>query len=215
MPRPVWIEGGRISRPHGVHGEVRVRLDSDNPERFMPGVTLQARPGRRGVAGARLSERVPLTIDTVRGDDDFPIRAFEEIADRTKAEAFSGYILEVRGQEPPDLDEDEFYPFDLIGLEARDPSGAVLGRVTDALESPAHAILAIATRAGGEALVPFVLAAVPTVDVEAGYVVVEPEFVSTMGGAGTGETDADDAEPADAADTALADDGGADDVAGA
>ena len=40
MPRPEWIEVGRISRPHGVHGEVRVRLDSDNPERFMPGVTL-------------------------------------------------------------------------------------------------------------------------------------------------------------------------------
>ena len=201
MPRPEWIEVGRIARPHGVHGEVRVRLDSDNPERFVPGVTLQARPGRRGLAGARLSERVPLTIDTVRGDDDFPIVAFAEIPDRTKAEAFGGYVLEVPGQELPELDEDEFYPFDLIGLEARDTSGEVLGRVTDALESPAHAILAIATRTGGEALVPFVLAAVPAVDVKAGYLVVDPEFVSTSGGEPATEPDAAAAaDPAPAAD---------------
>jgi 16S rRNA processing protein RimM len=193
MPRPEWIEVGRVSRPHGVHGEVRVALDSDNPERFLPGATLYARPGRRGVAGARLSERVPLTIETVRGDDDFPIVAFEQIPDRDKAEAFSGYLLEVRADDLPELEDDEFYPFDLIGLEVRDPSGAVLGRVSDALDSPAHPILAIALAAGGEALVPFVMAAVPTVDLEARYLVVDPGFVSTTGGAPPAKAAPDDA----------------------
>lgn len=181
MSRPEWIEVGRISRPHGVHGEVRVALSSDNPERFVPGATLHARPGRRGVAGPRLREQVRLTIGSVRGDDDFPIVAFEEIPDRGKAEAFGGYILEVSAQDLPELEEDEFYPFDLIGLEARDPSGSVLGRVTDALESPAHAILVIALPAGGEALVPFVQPAVPALDPNRGFLVVEPAFVSTSG----------------------------------
>jgi 16S rRNA processing protein RimM len=178
MSRPEWIEVGRISRPHGVHGEVRVALSSDNPERFAPGVTLHARPGRRGVAGARLPEQVRLTIESVRGDDGFPIVAFAEISDRDKAEAFCGYLLEVGATELPELEEGEFYPFDLIGLEARDPSGAVLGRVTDALDSPAHAILVIALIAGGEALVPFVMAAVPTVEVEGGFLVIDTEFAS-------------------------------------
>jgi 16S rRNA processing protein RimM len=183
MPRPEWIEVGRISRPHGVHGEVRVALSSDNPERFAPGVTLHARPGRRGVAGARLPEQVRLTIASVRGDDGFPIVAFEEIPDRDKAEAFGGYVLEVSGADLPELEEGEFYPFDLIGLEARDTSGAVLGRVTDALESPAHAILVVALDGGGEALVPFVMAAVPTVEPEAAYLVIDPEFASVAPGA--------------------------------
>ncbi len=178
MPRPEWIEVGRISRPHGVHGEVRVALDSDNPERFVPGATLHARPGRKGVAGSRLREQVRLTIESVRGDDDFPIVAFEEIPDRDKAEAFSGYVLEVEGSRLPDLEDDEFYPFDLIGLEARDPGGSVLGKVSDALDSPAHSILVIALAGGGEALVPFVTAAVPTVDIKAGHVVVGPGFLS-------------------------------------
>jgi len=122
-----------------------------------------------------------LTVGSVRGDEDFPIVAFEEIADRDKAEAFSGYVLEIRGAQLPELDQDEFYPFDLIGLEARDPSGSVLGRVSDALDSPAHAILVIVLPEGGEALVPFVEAGVPTVDLGAGYLVVEPDFVSLTG----------------------------------
>jgi 16S rRNA processing protein RimM len=178
MPRPEWIEVGRISRPHGVHGEVRVALGSDNPERFVPGARLIARPGRTGVASARLSQQVPLTVDGVRGDEAFPIVAFREIDDRDRAEAFGGYVLEIRSDDLPELDEDEYYPFDLIGLEARDTSGSVMGRVVDALESPAHAILAVSLQAGGEALVPFVHAAVPVVAMEAGYLVVDLEFAS-------------------------------------
>ena len=196
MTRPEWIEVGRISRPHGVHGEVRVALSSDNPERFVPGAELHARPGRGGVAGARLRERVMLTIESIRGDGDFPIVAFEEIPTRDKAEAFAGYVLEIEGTQLPELEEDEFYPFDLIGLEARDPSGSVMGRVMDALESAAHAILVIALPKGGEALAPFVTAAVPTVDLEAGYLVVDPEFVSLTGKAAV-EPDAD-GEPGEA-----------------
>jgi 16S rRNA processing protein RimM len=178
MPRPEWIEVGRISRPHGVHGEVRVALSSDNPERFVAGATLHARPGRTGVAGARPPEQVLLAIDSVRGNVDFPIVAFREIPDRGRAEAFSGYVLEILCDELPQLEDDEYYPFDLIGLEARDSAGSVLGRISDVLESPAHAILAVSLRSGGEVLVPFVLAAVPEVAVEAGYLVVDTEFAS-------------------------------------
>jgi 16S rRNA processing protein RimM len=181
MPRPEWIEVGRVSRPHGVHGEVRVSLSSDNPERFVPGATLHARPGRTGVAGPRLREQVELTIETVRGDEGFPIIGFREIEGRDAAEAFSGYILQVHSTDLPELEEDEFYSFDLVGLEARDPSGAVLGRITDALESPAHDILVITLESGGEALVPFVQAAVPVVAADAGYLVVDPALASVSG----------------------------------
>jgi len=181
MPRPEWIEVGRISRPHGVHGEVRVSLSSDNPERFLPGAQLHARPGRTGLAGSRLLAQVPLTIESVRGDEAFPIVCFREIEDRGRAEALGGYVLEVRSDELPELEEDEFYPFDLIGLEVRDSSGSVMGRVNDALDSPAHAILVVSLPAGGEALVPFVRAAVPVVAMEAGYLVVDPELVSIAG----------------------------------
>jgi 16S rRNA processing protein RimM len=145
MPRPDWIEVGRISRPHGVRGEVRIIPDSDNPERFAPGSVLHARPARPGLAGLRVGEpvRLRLTIDTVRGDGDFPIVAFREVADRDAAEGLRGYLLEVQSSQLPSLDDDEYYPFDLIGLEVRDPYGGVTGRVVDIVDSPAHAILVV------------------------------------------------------------------------
>ncbi|MBN1628907.1 MAG: ribosome maturation factor RimM [Thermoleophilia bacterium] len=177
MARPEWIEVGRITRPHGVHGEVRITPDSDNPERFAPGSVVHARPRQVGIAGSRLQEQVCLTVESVRGDGDFPIVAFREIEDRDAAEALHGYVLEVRSSELPELEEDEFYPFDLIGLEARDGQGAVVGRVSDVIESPAHPIVVIALASGGEAMVPFVQVAVPAVDIAEGYLTIESGFV--------------------------------------
>ncbi len=59
----------------------------------------------------------------------------------------------------------------------RDARGLSIGRVTEVIESPAHAILAVSLRSGAETLVPFVAAAVSSVDVEQGYLVVEPAFL--------------------------------------
>jgi 16S rRNA processing protein RimM len=186
MARPEWIEVGRISRAHGVHGEVRIVPDSDNPERFVPGAVFRARPARVGIAGPRLAEQVELTIETVRGDDDFPIVAFCEVPDRDAAEAVRGYLLEVHSSELPELPEDEYYPFDLEGLEVRDSRGDVIGRVVDVVESPAHAILVVSLDCGSEVMVPFVMAAVPTVSLNEGYLMIERDFLAE--GEATGES---------------------------
>jgi len=177
MARPEWIEVGRVSRPHGVGGEVRIIPVSDNPERFAQGSVVHARPERAGLGGSRLQEHMPLTIESVRGDDDFPIVAFREVGDRDGAEALRGHLLEVCSAELPVLAEDEFYPFDLEGLVVRDPRGIRLGRVQEVIESPAHALLAVSLESGGEALVPFVSAAVPDVALAEGYLVIEPRFL--------------------------------------
>lgn len=187
MSRPEWIEVGRIARPHGVHGEVRVVPDSDNPERFVPGSVLEARPGRPGMAGPGSRERVSLTVKSARGDESFPIVGFQEIAGRDRAEALRGYVLEVASSRLPELPPDEFYPFDLEGLQVRDPEGVVIGTVAGVVESPAHPILVLQLGSDGERMVPFVRAAVPAVAVEEGYLVVEPGFLD--------EPDAGDAGP--------------------
>ncbi len=191
MSRPDWIEVGRISRPHGTRGEVRITRDSDNPERFAPGSVFHARPPREGIAaGPRLRQQVQLTVESLRGGEDFPIVSFREVTDRDHAEALRGYVLEVRSSELPELDEDEFYPFDLEGLQVLDPRGSILGRVTEIVESPAHPILVIALESGEERMIPFVLAAVPTVAVAEGYLVIDPCFLADHGNEGGGDQDA-------------------------
>ncbi|MFH1834083.1 MAG: ribosome maturation factor RimM [bacterium] len=180
MSRPEWIEVGRVSRPHGVRGELRVRPDSDNPERFAPGSTLHARSERPGMVGSRPDERIPLIVETVRGDGSFPIVGFQGVLERDAAQALCGYVLEVRSSELPELGEDEYYPFDLVGLEARDTGGRVVGRVTDVVESPAHALLVISDGSAQEIMIPFVSVAVPIVSVGEGFVVVGDDFLGNV-----------------------------------
>ena len=182
MARPEWIEVGRVRRPHGVRGEVRVAAASDNPERFVVGSVLYARPGRAGLAGAGCGERTRLTIETVRGGSELPIVAFREIQALEEAEGLRGYVLEVRALDLPPLDEDEFYPFDLVDLAVEDPQGARIGRVSQVVDSPAHGLLEIALEGGGKVLVPFVSAAVPNVFLDRGYLVLEPRFLKEGGG---------------------------------
>lgn len=179
MARPQWIEVGRVSRPHGVRGEVRIIPDSDNPERFAVGSVLQARPARAPLVGGAAQERVALTVAAVRGEAGFPIVEFREIGDRESAEGIRGFVLEVPGEALPGLDEDEYYPFDLQGLLVQDQCGTVAGRVTEIIDSPAHSLLVVGLDGGGEILVPFVRAAVPDVRVAEGFLVVESRFLES------------------------------------
>jgi 16S rRNA processing protein RimM len=138
------------------------------------------------MARPRSGERIALTVESVRGTDDFPIVAFEQVSSREAAEALRGYVLEVEGSQLPELDPDEFYPFDLIGLKVRTPEGAEVGSVSDVVESPAHALLVVALRAapesgsaeGREVLVPFVDAAVPAVDLASGRLEIVARYLS-------------------------------------
>jgi len=159
---------------------VRVVVGSDNPERFAVDSVVFARAGRPGLAGPAATDLIRLTIESIRGSEGFPIIAFREVETREGAEGLRNHILEVRGEDLPDLGDDEFYPFDLIGLEVRDESGGVLGVITDAVESPAHALLVISTSKKDEILIPFVIAAIPTVDLVEGFLVVRPEFLPAV-----------------------------------
>jgi 16S rRNA processing protein RimM len=171
MPRPEWIEVGRVKRAHGVRGEVRVLPSTDNPERFAPGEVLYGLlPGG--------GERRLLEVEDVRGTWDSMIVAFVGLEAREDADALRGCILQVPAGALPELGTEEYYPFDLEGLDVRSTvSYATVGIVQELLESPAHELLAILLSGGSEVLVPFTFEAVPEVRIDEGYVVVEDRFL--------------------------------------
>jgi 16S rRNA processing protein RimM len=97
---------------------------------------------------------------------------FEELADRTAAEAVRGTVLHTMidaGDRPED--PEEFYDHQLVGLAAVDLEGRPLGEVVRLVHG-AQDLLTVRTGSGREALVPFVSALVPEVDLEAGRVVI-------------------------------------------
>jgi 16S rRNA processing protein RimM len=98
---------------------------------------------------------------------------FEEVPDRTAAEAARGLTLlaTVPVDASPD-DPDEFYDHQLVGLTAYDLSGAALGEVTSLVHGGAQDLLAIRATDGRDTLVPFVKALVPEVDLAGGRIVI-------------------------------------------
>lgn len=168
---------GRIGKPHGIRGDVTVDVRTDEPERrFAVGSVLQARPPQ----GSAFAHRA-LTVATSRWHQGILLVTFEELPDRNAAETARGVTLhlEIPADESPE-DPDEFYDHQLVGLAVADVDGTPLGEVTGLLHGGAQDILAIRTPDGREALVPFVKALVPEVDIAGGRLVVadRPGLVS-------------------------------------
>ena len=169
MTETVEVVVGRIGKPHGIRGEVTVEVRTDEPERrFADGATLSvAPPGGSAFVGSTL------TVESTRWHQSTLLVVFAEIADRTAAEAARGVVLSVAvpADETPD-DPEEFYDHQLVGLAAFDLGGAPLGEVTGLVHG-AQDLLTIRTPDGRDALVPFVKALVPEVDLAARRVVID------------------------------------------
>lgn len=153
-----------IGRAHGLRGDVAVDLRTDTPEvRFAVGTVLQTDPLDAG----------PLTVARTRSLGDRWFLGFEDVTDRTAAEALRGVDLVVEAEDSAD-DEDAWYPHELAGLRAELPDGTVVGEVVGLEPLPAHDALVIREPSGTRTLVPFVRAIVPVVDVAGGRVVLDP-----------------------------------------
>lgn len=151
-----------VTRPHGVRGELRAHLH--NPDSTVlyerDTVLLRHRGGvrevplecRRGPKGALL-----IRLDGVEG--------------REAADAMRGAELCVRRADLPPAGEAEWYVVDLVGLEARDAGGRVLGEVIEVIPYPTVDCLRVRGE-GGIREVPLTDEFVPEVDVRGGFVVV-------------------------------------------
>jgi 16S rRNA processing protein RimM len=165
----VEVVVGRIGKPHGLRGEVTVDVRTDEPERrFARGAQLRAEPPPGSSASLRT-----VTVRSSRWHQSVLLLSFDELADRTAAEAARGTVLHavIAAGESPE-DPDEFYDHQLVDLAAYDVAGAPLGTVAGLLHGAAQDLLRITTPDGREALVPFVKALVPEVDLAGGRVVI-------------------------------------------
>lgn len=162
---PERLVVGRIAKAHGIRGEVAVEAVSDAPGRF--------EPGSRMTAGGSGRQDRELTVAAARPHQGRLLIHFEEVADRTAAEALHGAVLSIPSEEARALPEWSFYPHQLEGLTVLDEQGETLGRMVRVEETPANDLWVVDDGAR-EVLVPAVRAIVRTVDLDAGTIVLAP-----------------------------------------
>ncbi|MEX1006100.1 MAG: ribosome maturation factor RimM [Acidimicrobiia bacterium] len=150
---------GRIGRPHGLHGYVTVHPETDNPDRFAPGSPVLTDSGDT------------LTVQKSQERGNKLLVRFEEVGDRTAAEALTGTQLFIDEAERRPLADNEYWPDDLVGLAAVSNAGVALGRVESVIEGAAQFRLVI-RGSEGQFEVPFVAELVPEVDLASGTIVI-------------------------------------------
>lgn len=159
---------GQIAGAFGVKGEVRISAYTAEPMALLSYGPL-----------LRADGSTALTLTSARPAKAGVIARAREIATKEQADALRGLKLHVPRDRLPEAEEDEFYLTDLIGLEARDPAGAVLGRVEAVRNFGASDMLEIAPAGGGPTwFLPFTREAAPAVHIADGWLLVaRPEEI--------------------------------------
>ncbi|HEX7759993.1 MAG TPA: ribosome maturation factor RimM [Caulobacteraceae bacterium] len=159
MTEPRLIQVARLAGAFGVHGEIRITAFTEDPLSLLVYRDLKHEDGSPA-----------LTLTAARAAKGGIVGRAREIETREQAEALKGMKLFIARDALPPPDEDEYYIADLIGLEVRDPAGAVIGRVRAAQDFGAGDLLEIQPADGGASWwLPFTLAAVPDVNLAEGW----------------------------------------------
>jgi 16S rRNA processing protein RimM len=162
----VRVVVGRLGRAHGIRGDLSVEVRTDSPDRrFAPGAVLFTE-----------SPSVPrLVVEDARWHSGRLLVHLVGVDDRTQAEALRGLMLEaeVPDDEVPDA-EDEYFDRQLVGLTVVMGDGAEVGTIREVVHLPSQDLLVVDRDGRPDALVPFVTAIVPEVDLVGRRVVIEP-----------------------------------------
>lgn len=175
------IQMAVVGAAHGIKGEVRVKSFTGDPLALADYTPLYDTAGRA------------FHIVDIRLQKDVTVVRFKEVRDRNEAEALTGTPLFVdRDMLPDELDDEEFYHADLIGLEAVDLDGTAMGKVIAVQNFGGGDILEVSRAGQATVLVPFTRAAVPSVDMTARQVRVDPAAAGLID---TGERPEDEDAP--------------------
>lgn len=164
-PAPERLVIGRIATPHGTRGEVRMSIVASQPD------------GLRALRTVYIGEdQVPHQVRRIH-----LIASGKEAILRLAALANPEEAAELRGERVwadltalPALPENEYYHYQLLGLDVADEAGMILGRLSEIIETGANDVYVVRGPAG-EVLLPAIAGVILTVDLDEGRMTVRPQ----------------------------------------
>ena len=150
---------GVISSTHGVRGEVKVYPTTDDPERFLDLDEVILDAGRA---------QIVLKIQNVKFFKNMVILKFKGYDNINDIEKYKGRDLLIRRDQAVDLDEDEYFITDLVGLKVVPEDGTVLGVLKEVMPTGANDVYIVSRKDGKELLLPAIKECIRNVDLEQG-----------------------------------------------
>lgn len=167
-----YIIVGGVARPHGIRGELCIDSHADSPSYFEKGATVRLSPPQAPERGR------DYTVRAARVHKERLLVTFEGISDRNAAETLRGLSVCVPASRLDPPEPDEVFLHELLGLRVRlvhsAPTDPDFGTLEDVRDSGGAELWVIRDSAGREILFPAADELVPEIDIEAGYVIIDP-----------------------------------------
>ena len=151
-----FLQVGVISSTHGIRGEVKVFPTTDDPARFKKLKIVLLDTGK---------ELTELEVQSVKFFKQFVILKFRGLDNINDIEIYKGKSLLVPREDAVELEENEYYIADLIGMEVVTDEGE-FGILRDVMETGANEVYIIDSKEHGEVLIPAIRDCILDVDVE-------------------------------------------------
>lgn len=154
-----WVALAEVARPHGVRGELRLRLFNKSSDLLLAQDEVLVR--------LKDGEEHEVSVERARRADDAILMKLYSVDDRDRANDLRGALVCIRRSDFPPPDAGEFYAVDILGAEVR-LAGERLGEVLETVTYPTlEAIIVAATDDLGDWEVPLTDSYVSKVDPEA------------------------------------------------
>ena len=161
--RPRYLVVGEILRPHGVRGEVRMRLVTEYPEHLKTLETLYLgkSPGDKKLQSFKLNN--------LRFNKEYALLTIDGFKNREDADRLRGSIVFVDIASAMPLEKGEYYLFQLIGLRVIADEREI-GVVKNVLETGANDVYVVQSVEHGEVLIPAHQETIESIDFDRGII---------------------------------------------
>ncbi|MEG6615313.1 ribosome maturation factor RimM [Peptococcaceae bacterium 1198_IL3148] len=159
-----YITIGEIVNTQGIKGEVRVLPQTDFPERFKE---------LNEVLIYHQNQRFTYQITSARQHKQFIIIKFAEVTDMNGAEKLKGALMQITPDQLVSLPKDNYYIFEIVGLDVYTTAGEKLGSLKQVLKTGANDVYVVKPPTGADILVPALKQVVKEINIEANRMVVE------------------------------------------
>ena len=135
---------GKVTKTHGLKGEITIKLDVANPADFND---------LRYLLFEEKRNLIPYFIENQKITGDKMFVQLQDVNKMEQAVVFIGKAVYLPNELMPQLAEDEFYYKDIIGFKLIDVAKGEIGDISDVLEYPTQAVIQV-MKDGKEILIP-------------------------------------------------------------
>lgn len=161
---PSFIVVGRVVKPHGLRGEMRIHPDTDFPERLS---------AIRHVTLFKNKESMQASVVSIRAHGTAVLLKLESIDTIEAASRWRDAAVAVRREQAAPLEAGRHYVFDVLGLRVETEDGRFLGTVAEVLRTGSNDVYVV-RGAEREVLVPAISTVVVTIDVARSRMIIRP-----------------------------------------